>query len=113
MRRLVIATRNRGKLEEIREILSELNISVESLSDYPCIGEIEETGETFIENALEKAIAVAKHTRQVALADDSGLVVDALGGAPGVSRQGMPVPSLTAKIQSSSLRWTTPDGSAR
>lgn len=84
MRRLVIATRNRGKLEEIREILSELNISVESLSDYPCIGEIEETGETFIENALEKAIAVAKHTRQVALADDSGLVVDALGGAPGV-----------------------------
>ncbi|MDD4792074.1 MAG: XTP/dITP diphosphatase [Firmicutes bacterium] len=84
MRRLVIATRNRGKLEEIRQILSDLNISVESLSDYPGIEEIEETGETFRENALEKAITVAKHTEQVVLADDSGLVVDALGGAPGV-----------------------------
>ncbi|MDD2200934.1 MAG: XTP/dITP diphosphatase [Firmicutes bacterium] len=84
MRRLVIATRNRGKLEEIRQILSDLNISVESLSDYPGIEEIEETGETFRENALEKAITVAKHTKQVVLADDSGLVVDALGGAPGV-----------------------------
>jgi XTP/dITP diphosphohydrolase len=84
VRRLVIATRNRGKLEEIRQILSDLNISVESLSDYPGIEEIEETGETFRENALEKAITVAKHTEQVVLADDSGLVVDALGGAPGV-----------------------------
>lgn len=84
MSRLVIATRNRGKLEEIMQILSGMNIAVESLSDYPGIGEIEETGETFRENALEKAIAVAKHTKQVALADDSGLVVDALGGAPGV-----------------------------
>ncbi|MFY9133901.1 MAG: XTP/dITP diphosphatase [Bacillota bacterium] len=84
MKRLVVATSNRGKFEEIVHILSGLDISVESLSDYPGMVQAEETGETFRENALEKAIAAARHTHQVALADDSGLVVDALGGAPGV-----------------------------
>ncbi|MEA4882512.1 MAG: XTP/dITP diphosphatase [Clostridia bacterium] len=86
MRRLVIATRNRGKLREIAELLrsSGLDVSVCSLDEYPEAPEVEETGATFPENAAIKARSAAEHANELALADDSGLVVDALGGAPGV-----------------------------
>lgn len=81
---LVVATKNKGKLIEIMDILRGLTISVSSLLDYPEIGEIEEDGDTFLENARKKARIVAMKTRKWVLADDSGLVVEALGGEPGV-----------------------------
>ncbi len=80
---LIIATRNRGKLLEFRELLPEWDIGC--TDDWPdAIPEIEETGSTFEDNAILKALAVAKATNVLALADDSGLEVSALGGRPGV-----------------------------
>jgi XTP/dITP diphosphohydrolase len=81
---LLIATRNPGKLSEFRPMLSDLPLSLRSLPDFPQVTEVEETGATFAENASIKAAAYAVQTGMWALADDSGLVVDALGGAPGV-----------------------------
>ncbi|MBI5518442.1 MAG: RdgB/HAM1 family non-canonical purine NTP pyrophosphatase [Desulfovibrio sp.] len=81
---LVLATRNAGKIKELESLLSGYGLHVLGLGDFPEIGEIEETGATFAENSLLKARTVAKATGLVALADDSGLMVDALGGAPGV-----------------------------
>jgi XTP/dITP diphosphohydrolase len=81
---VVIATRNSGKLREIQEILAPLGLKVLSLRDFPEIPEILEDGQTFEENAVKKAAAVARQTRRVAIADDSGLAVDALQGRPGV-----------------------------
>jgi len=83
-KRIVLATRNAGKIKELNDLLSGYGLTVLGLSDFPQIGEIEETGATFAENAALKARTVAQGTGLVALADDSGLVVDALGGAPGV-----------------------------
>jgi XTP/dITP diphosphohydrolase len=81
---LVLATRNPGKIKELEALLSGLGFAVLGLGAFPDIGEVEETGATFAENALLKARAVAQATGLVALADDSGLQVDALSGAPGV-----------------------------
>jgi XTP/dITP diphosphohydrolase len=81
---LLIATRNAGKLIEVRSLLSDLPVRLLSLSEFPETTEVEETGETFAENAALKARVYATQTRRVTLADDSGLEVDALGGAPGV-----------------------------
>lgn len=83
-RQIVLATTNMGKIRELAEPLSALGIEVVGLSAFPEIGEIEETGDTFAENALIKAEAVARHTGLVAVADDSGLCVEALHGHPGV-----------------------------
>ncbi|MGA2193435.1 MAG: non-canonical purine NTP pyrophosphatase, partial [Nitrospirota bacterium] len=81
---LVVATTNKGKLREIREILGDLDIDVLSLSDFPDCPDVVEDGKTFRANALKKARAIAACTGKLTLADDSGLMVDALGGAPGV-----------------------------
>jgi XTP/dITP diphosphohydrolase len=81
---LVMATRNPGKVRELRELLKGLNIRLLSLADFPELPEIPEEGATFRENAQAKAAAVAKLTGLPALADDSGLEVAALGGRPGV-----------------------------
>ena len=81
---IVLATRNAGKIKELNDLLAGYGLTVLGLADFPEIGEIEETGVTFAENAALKARTVAQATGLVALADDSGLVVDALGGAPGV-----------------------------
>lgn len=81
---LVIATKNRGKLVEITDLLKDLPVNVTSLADWPDIGEIEEDGETFLDNARKKARTVALKTKKWVLADDSGLVVAALKGEPGV-----------------------------
>ncbi|KJS19353.1 MAG: purine NTP phosphatase [Clostridiaceae bacterium BRH_c20a] len=84
-KKLIVATTNSGKLREFIQLLEPLNIEVLSLKDFPEIGEIEETGATFIDNALLKARAVARITGYISLADDSGLEVDYLGGLPGVN----------------------------
>jgi XTP/dITP diphosphohydrolase len=80
---LLVATHNAGKLEEFREILGPLGITVTSAKEHG-LPEPEETGTTFVENARLKAHAAAQATGLPALADDSGLEVDALNGAPGV-----------------------------
>ncbi len=80
--KIVVATGNAHKLKEIREILTEHEIL--SAHEAGFFGDVEETGETFLANALLKAHAVCNLTGLPALADDSGLCVDALGGAPGV-----------------------------
>ena len=82
--KLVIATKNLGKLAEIVDLLKGLDYEVESLSNYPEIGDIPEDGNTFIENATKKAVATAKLTGQLSLADDSGVEVTALNGRPGI-----------------------------
>ncbi|MDR0299250.1 MAG: nucleoside-triphosphate diphosphatase [Streptococcaceae bacterium] len=83
-KKILIATRNSGKVREFQEIFSQLGYDVESLLDYPDLPEIEETGLTFEENARLKAETIAKLTQQIVLADDSGLCVDLLGGLPGI-----------------------------
>ena len=82
--RFVLASHNPGKLAEMRDILGELGIRVISQREAGVDVEPEETGETFEENAVIKAVAVMKACGLPAMADDSGLAVDALGGAPGV-----------------------------
>jgi XTP/dITP diphosphohydrolase len=81
---LVLATRNKGKIIELRKLLHDFNINIKGLDEFDPIPEVEEDGRTFEENALKKAYHTAKLLGVPALADDSGLVVKALGGAPGV-----------------------------
>lgn len=85
--KLVLATRNPGKIAEFRRILEELHprsIDLVGLEHFPELQDVEETGQTFFENALLKARIVCRETGLPAIADDSGLCIDALGGAPGV-----------------------------
>ena len=81
---LVLASGNKGKLAEFQRLLEGLDVQIHSMKEYPEIGEIVEDGSTFAENALIKARAVCKATGKPAMADDSGLAVDALNGAPGI-----------------------------
>jgi XTP/dITP diphosphohydrolase len=83
-RSLVVATQNQGKLRELRQLLTDLPLRIYSLTDFPNVTPVAETGESFIENASLKAAGYAKQTGRLTLADDSGLEVEALGGAPGV-----------------------------
>lgn len=83
-RELLIATGNAGKLREIRALLGDLPLVLFSLADFPVIEEVAETGSTFAENAALKALGYARQAGILTLADDSGLEVDALAGAPGV-----------------------------
>jgi len=84
VRELLVATANPHKLAEMRELLEGTGLRVMGLGEFPGLSAAEETGATFEENAAIKAEAAARATGLVALADDSGLLVDALGGAPGV-----------------------------
>jgi XTP/dITP diphosphohydrolase len=88
MRRVVLATRNGHKVRELQTILGdvidELDLEIVGMGEFPDIAVVVETGVTFAENATLKAVAVAGATGLPALADDSGLAVDVLGGAPGV-----------------------------
>lgn len=81
---LVVATRNAGKLKEIRRLLEGHQVAVLGLDQFPEIAEVEEDGETFAANAAKKAETVARLTGLPCLADDSGLTVAALDGQPGV-----------------------------
>ena len=82
---LVLATRNKGKIEEVQRLISEHapHIRLRSVAEFG-VDDVEETGLTFEENALLKASTIARLTGLPALADDSGIAIDALGGAPGV-----------------------------
>jgi len=82
--KLLIATTNAGKVQEFRDLLGRDRFEWSDLKSFPDAPDVEETGRTFRENACLKASAYARHTRCWALADDSGLEVDALGGKPGV-----------------------------
>ena len=82
-KRIVLASSNPGKVREINQMLAGLHLTVASQSDFE-VTEIEETGLTFVENALLKARNAARFTQLAAIADDSGIEVDALHGAPGI-----------------------------
>ena len=83
--KLVLATRNQGKVREIGEILQDqTGIELLSLRNYPDAPDIVEDGETYEENAIKKASALAEYTGHLTIGDDSGLAVDALDGAPGI-----------------------------
>src|SRR5687767_10226606 len=114
-RDLVIASKNKGKIREIQQIFADLPVRVVSLPDLP---DVVEDGSSFAENARKKAVEIARHSGSWALADDSGLEVDALGGAPGIHSarwsgqgdeanndkllaelQGVPPPARTARYR--------------
>jgi len=84
--RVVLATRNKHKIDELRAILAATGVEVELLgvAEFPDLPDVAETGVTFAENALLKAVDMASRTGLPAIADDSGLCVDVLGGAPGI-----------------------------
>lgn len=84
MTRLVLASKNAGKIRELQQILSPHGIEIAGLDEYPDIPTANEHGRTFFENAFIKALHYGNLTHSAVLADDSGLEVDALGGAPGV-----------------------------
>ena len=83
-RRVVLATHNAHKIDEIRRILASTDIELVGLDEFPDLEGVAETGATFAENALLKAHATAQATGLIAIADDSGIAVDALNGMPGV-----------------------------
>ncbi len=81
---VIIATQNEGKVNEFKQLFAEAGWTVRSLLDYPHMPDIVEDGNTFAENAAKKAETIAKAFKQMVIADDSGLVVDALDGRPGI-----------------------------
>ncbi len=81
---IVLATTNSGKLRELRYVASELPVNLRSLAEFEGLSEIDETGTTFPENAVLKAVGYARRLGIATIADDSGLEVDALGGRPGI-----------------------------
>lgn len=84
MKTVIIASKNAGKVAEFEKLFAGLDVTVRSLLDFPDAPDVEETGETFQENARLKAEAIASAYGMLAIADDSGLAVDALDGRPGV-----------------------------
>ncbi|HEX8137949.1 MAG TPA: RdgB/HAM1 family non-canonical purine NTP pyrophosphatase [Pyrinomonadaceae bacterium] len=98
---LLIATRNMGKVREVQSLLGALSLRLRSLAEFPETSEVEETGATFAENAAIKARAYAAQTGCWTLADDSGLEVEALNGAPGVysARYGGPEATDAERIE--------------
>ena len=84
MKEVIIATKNPGKAREFEHIFAPRGIEVRTLLDYPEIEDVEETGATFEENATLKAEAISQQFNKMVIGDDSGLIVDALGGRPGI-----------------------------
>lgn len=84
MLELLVATKNKGKWREIVELLADLPIRVTGLSDYQGLPQIVEDGKTFRQNAVKKALTIARHTQRLTLGEDSGLEVAALGQRPGI-----------------------------
>lgn len=84
MKKLVVATKNKKKLSEIKAILKGLNLKLLSLDGYKAVPEVVENGKTFQENAIKKAVKLARFTGELCLGEDSGLCVDVLDGAPGI-----------------------------
>ena len=84
MKKIIFASNNEGKIKEVKQICSDMNVEIISMKEAGIELDIEENGTTFEENALIKAEAIMKVTGQITIADDSGLEVDYLGGEPGV-----------------------------
>jgi XTP/dITP diphosphohydrolase len=124
-REIVIASKNKGKIREIRQIYADLPIAI---VEHPDLPEVVEDGDSFSANARKKAVEIARHTGKWALADDSGLEVDALKGAPGIHSarwsgggdeanndkllaelRGIPAPARTARYRAVVV-VATPDG---
>lgn len=84
MKKIIFATGNQGKMREIREILSDLDVEVLSMKEAGITADIEENGKSFEENAVIKAKAISKMTGEIVLADDSGLEIDYLNKEPGI-----------------------------
>lgn len=100
---LVVATRNRGKSEEIKQILDGCPVEIRDLNDFGPIPEVQEDGSTFEENAYKKASFTARCLGFPALADDSGLEVEALGGAPGIYSARYAGPEATDALNNEKL----------
>lgn len=81
---LLVATKNKKKLKEIKEIIGDLDFEVTSIADYSGLPRIIENGKSFKDNAVKKALKIARATGKLTMGEDSGLCVDALGGAPGI-----------------------------
>lgn len=94
---LLVATKNKKKLEEIREILKDLKLKMTSLDDYKGLPEIVEDGQTFAQNAIKKAATIAIYTKKLVLGEDSGLEVKALNERPGVYSARYSGPDATDK----------------
>jgi XTP/dITP diphosphohydrolase len=96
MRNVIIATNNKGKVEEIKALLDGLGLALLTPADLGLVLEVTEDGLTYAENASKKALAFAQASGMIALGDDSGLEVDALGGQPGLhSHRFCPIPNAT------------------
>ncbi|NMD70680.1 XTP/dITP diphosphatase [Bacillus sp. DNRA2] len=84
MKEIIIATKNKGKTKEFQQMFAKRGYQVRTLLDFPELADVEETGTTFEENAILKAETISKQLDKIVIADDSGLVIDALDGRPGV-----------------------------
>lgn len=103
MKKLIVATKNQGKLREIRELLKDFPIRVVSLADYNDLPDIIEDGKTFRANALKKALTISRHTGELVLGEDSGIEVVALQHRPGVYSARYSGPEATDKKNNSKL----------
>ncbi|HEX4072603.1 MAG TPA: RdgB/HAM1 family non-canonical purine NTP pyrophosphatase [Planctomycetaceae bacterium] len=101
--RLVVASRNRGKLREIRELLEPEGIAVVGIDSFPDLAEIVEDGNSFAENAAKKATETARRISEWVLGEDSGLEVDALKGAPGIFSARYSGPDATDEANNAKL----------
>ncbi|MBF0522543.1 MAG: XTP/dITP diphosphatase [Candidatus Omnitrophica bacterium] len=84
MKEIVVATKNEGKLREIKNLLEDLGFKVTSLKDYPHAPEIVEDGKTFAQNAIKKAVTIAFYTKKLVMGEDSGIEIKALNNRPGI-----------------------------
>jgi len=100
---IVLASRNRKKSEEVARLLAPYGIRVRSLAEFAHVPEVVEDGETFAENAAKKACEVARHLQMWTIGEDSGLVVDALGGRPGVYSARYSGPDATDQANNAKL----------
>ena len=110
---ILVATTNAGKMREIRALLDGAPVRLSTLADFPPLDEPEETGQTFAENAILKARAYAAITGRATVAEDSGLVIDALGGEPGIHSARYPgatyadkFANLYARLKDAPRPWT-------
>ncbi|HNV24174.1 MAG TPA: XTP/dITP diphosphatase [Candidatus Omnitrophota bacterium] len=84
MREIVVATKNQGKMREIKSLLEDLGFRVTSLADYPDAPNIVEDGKTFAQNAIKKAVTIAFYTKKLVMGEDSGIEIKALNNRPGI-----------------------------
>lgn len=98
-----MATQNQGKIREMRKILTGIPAEILSLKNFPSVQQAEETGNSFEENAALKAVSIAKQTGLLAIADDSGLEVDALNGQPGIYSSRFAGPDATDEDRNQKL----------